>query len=135
MFPIAAAGSFCEQIFLDPTKMKIYVQGSEVEPAKILSSLEEKETFGIDIFDFLEQDEIIDSALEGRIAVSEERDPAPPYNIAVHVSLGTRHGAVLLPVRDAQSLLDVRARLSRYAEISERAADRRGHLLPRLPHV
>lgn len=88
MFPIAAAGSFCEQIFLDPTKMKIYVQGSEVEPAKILSSLEEKETFGIDIFDFLEQDEIIDSALEGRIAVSEERGPAPPYNIAVHVSLG-----------------------------------------------
>lgn len=91
MFPIATAGSFCKQIFLDPTKMKIYVQGSEVKPTKILRSLEEKETFDFDIFKHLEQDEIIDCAHEGRIAFSEEHGPSPPYNITVHVSLGTRH--------------------------------------------
>eukprot|EP00752_Nemacystus_decipiens_P012556 g11120.t1 len=82
--------SFCEQMFLDP-KMKIYVQGSEVQPANILASLEEKETFGIDIFDFLEQDDITDSAHEGRIAVSEEHGPTPPYNIAVHVGQDRWH--------------------------------------------
>lgn len=71
--------------------MKIYVQGSEVEPAEILLSLEEKEAFGIDIFSFLGQDDIVASARDGRIEFSEKHGPSPPYNIEVHVSSGTRH--------------------------------------------
>lgn len=98
MFPIAAAGSFLEQIFLKP-KRKMFVQGSEVKPAEILVSLEEKETISTSST-CSGQDEIIISAHGGRIALSEEEHGPPPlYNIAVHASPGVRHGVVLCCAR------------------------------------
>lgn len=69
--------------------MKIFVQGSEVEAGGIMSFLEAKETFGVDIFDFLEKDETADSVRDGRISSSGSHGPSPPYNIAVHVSSRT----------------------------------------------
>ena len=81
MSAIAAEGSFCEPMFLVP-KMKIFVQGSEVKTQGLLSSLGKKETFAIDICDFLEED--------------ENGDPAPSYNIAVQVNRSdTGHTMVL----------------------------------------
>lgn len=118
MFPTASEGSFCGQIFLDP-KMKIFVQGFEVEAGEILPSLEEKETFGIDIFNFLGQDEITESVHDGRITSSKEHGPSPPYNIAVHVSSGTVHGTMLclFSMRKFWSIF------GRGANMSERMAD------------
>ncbi len=71
MSAITTAGSFCEQMFLEP-KMKIFVQGSEVKTEGLLSSLGKKETFAIDISNFLDE--------------AENGDPPPPYNITVQVS-------------------------------------------------
>lgn len=70
-----AAGAFCELMFLEP-KMKIYVQGSEVETRPLLSDLHEPQKTDVNIDRFLTAEDKEYCAKHGR----------SPYSVTVHVS-------------------------------------------------
>lgn len=77
---MSAAGVFCEQMFLDP-KMKIFVQGSEVKPRGLLSSLDDTHRYSVNIDRWVPNTETAFCAQHGR----------SPYNVIVHVRvLGCR---------------------------------------------